>query len=321
MTPFDDDLSEMSAPDSVRDFLDEMRRLSAVAAPEPSAELSALLAGATPLSSALRGRGHGPVRHSRVRRHPLATAAAAAAATTALLVTGAATHRLPASAQRLVSDVVNTVTPFHIDPGDKPVRPGPPTEHPTGAHHSRPGSGPQPSGPSGPAQPSQPSTPGSTRPVATRPVNPAVRTSPKASATTSPTASPTAPATTPAPTPTRTPATTPPSAGAAATAAGPAGSAPAPGGSSTGHAAPGKATGVATGTATANGNAHGKATGGPGAGKGAGSGNGKDTGTGNRGRHAYGVVGHPGSGTGSDGGGRPAPPSPVPSSSVVDEGA
>lgn len=192
MSRFDDDVPEMSAPDSVQNFLGEMRRLAEGVAPEPSAELSAVLSGAMPLPAAPRRLRDVSLPQRRVRRHPLLTAAAVAILAIALLVTGAATHHLPAYAQRLVSRVVNTVTPFHIDPGsrDHPVRPGPVTRsaRPHGPRRSpRPARGPSHSGartsPSAPTPslPTAPSTPITTStptaPVSSGPSTSPVRTS------------------------------------------------------------------------------------------------------------------------------------------------
>lgn len=126
-----------AAGDDVTRFLTEMRALGEVPAPEPSAELAALLAGATPMTLYRR----------RALRVVLRTAVVAALMLSALVV-AAANHSLPRPAQRVVSNVVNDLTPFHIDsdrsgpgvvppmPSDKPtnrIRPTAPTRpaHPS----------------------------------------------------------------------------------------------------------------------------------------------------------------------------------------------
>lgn len=92
-------------------FLAELRDLGTGPAPEPSPELAALLAGAAPL---------GPTRRRRHRRAVLVSAAVAAAVVASTGV-AAARNDLPAPAQRLVSTVVDRLTPFHI--GDEPAHP------------------------------------------------------------------------------------------------------------------------------------------------------------------------------------------------------
>lgn len=117
MSPRDDDLYEMSGVDErvgVAQFLTELRALADVPAPEPSAELAALLGGATPL---------GPRR--RLRRAVVVRTLVVAAAVVAALVLAAAGHRLPAPAQRLVSTVVDTLTPFTIGPDGRHHAPAP----------------------------------------------------------------------------------------------------------------------------------------------------------------------------------------------------
>ena len=125
------------AGDDVTRFLTELRALGDGPPPEPSAELAALLGGATPLLS----------RRALVRT-ALRTAAVAAILL-GVLVVAAANHSLPAPAQRVVSNVVNVLTPFHIGrdhpqpviepprPGDKP-RPVVPSHRPTPTHPATP---------------------------------------------------------------------------------------------------------------------------------------------------------------------------------------
>ena len=127
MTGWNDHIGDMTAIDPVSaQFLDEMRALADFDAPAPSDELEQLFASSLPL--ARRGRvepAHGArlggSDGSGAYRHPLLTAAAAVVAALALLIAGAAAHRLPAYAQRLVSNVVNNFTPFHIDPVRAPA--------------------------------------------------------------------------------------------------------------------------------------------------------------------------------------------------------
>jgi hypothetical protein len=133
MTPYGDDPPEMNTTDPGADpvlagFLHEMRTLADVAAPPTSDELEALFTSSLPLAQ--RGR---PDRRRVPVVRPLLTPLLAAAAVVALLVLGAATHQLPAPAQRLISNVVNSVTPFHIDPEEHPVAPAP-SRHPDRLH-------------------------------------------------------------------------------------------------------------------------------------------------------------------------------------------
>lgn len=121
MTPPSDDPYEMSGvemsgasgragspsagdPASVTQFLLDLRALGEGPVPEPSDELAALLGGVTLLA--------------RRRRHAW-TVARRVALGAAVLVAGttvaAASHSLPQPAQRVVSNVVDTLTPFHID--------------------------------------------------------------------------------------------------------------------------------------------------------------------------------------------------------------
>lgn len=105
---------------AVTRFLADLRSLGEAPAPPPTRELEAIFAGATPLRSRRR--------YGRIARRAILIAAAVVAA----LVAAAANHTLPAPAQRVVSNVVNSVTPFHIGgpPGNTPM-PSSPTKHPT----------------------------------------------------------------------------------------------------------------------------------------------------------------------------------------------
>ncbi|HEV7205178.1 MAG TPA: hypothetical protein VGN18_11245 [Jatrophihabitans sp.] len=112
---------------AVTRFLDDLRSLGEGPAPEPSPELAALLAGVPTLAAARRHR-------PRIVRRVALIAAAVVAGTTL----AAANHQLPAPAQRVVSNVVNDLTPFHIDnphpvptPTTPAVTPTPTTKPPT----------------------------------------------------------------------------------------------------------------------------------------------------------------------------------------------
>ena len=129
MNGFDDDWTEMTStagadsggagaqpptPAAVTMFLSDLRELGEGPVPEPSPELAAFLGGVVPLAPARERR--------RVRRRHVALGVAAS-----ILVAGtggvAAAGRLPAPAQRLVSDVVDHLTPFTIPQGGGPASP------------------------------------------------------------------------------------------------------------------------------------------------------------------------------------------------------
>lgn len=111
-----------SVGDPVTAFLADLRAFADGPAPAPSAELLAAFGGATPLAG---------------RRLPGRRALAVAAAAVVLGATGvaAAQHQLPDPAQRLVSRVVEVLTPFQVDPADrvspKPTRTVPAVPLPT----------------------------------------------------------------------------------------------------------------------------------------------------------------------------------------------
>ncbi len=152
MRPPDDDWDEMSGDDwyegdggaarpgvpatadqaAVTQFLTDLRVLGEAPVPPPTPELEALLGGETTIAEARRaGR-----RRSLPRRGALAAAALVAA--TAATSAAAANHTLPPPAQRVVSNFVNTVTPFHIDPAVTPRRTHPaPASHPPPPGSSR----------------------------------------------------------------------------------------------------------------------------------------------------------------------------------------
>jgi hypothetical protein len=111
---------------AVTRFLVEMSSLAEVDAPAPTAELEAILTGLAT----------GAARRRALHRRLAVRAALVAAATVAGLIAAAANHTLPEPAQRVVSNVVNSVTPFHIDPGTgKPPATVPPARHHLGGEH------------------------------------------------------------------------------------------------------------------------------------------------------------------------------------------
>lgn len=106
-------------------FLTDFRNLGAGRVPQPSAELAAVLAGATPIGSGRRSL-------RLARRSVLGVAAAVLVGGTSA---AAATGRLPQPAQRLVSDVVGTITPFSI-PSDHEMPLAPPHSVSPGPAHA-----------------------------------------------------------------------------------------------------------------------------------------------------------------------------------------
>jgi hypothetical protein len=122
--------------DDITHFLTELRALGDGPAPEPSRELAALLAGAHPFFA------------RRMLVQVALRTALVAALIIGLLVAAAANHSLPQPAQKVVSHVVNVLTPFHIDPRNRP----PATTVPTQPHV------PAPSHPVAPTSPSHPSS-------------------------------------------------------------------------------------------------------------------------------------------------------------------
>jgi hypothetical protein len=94
-------------------FLMELRALGETEPPTPSLEVATLLAG-----------GEHVTRRHRYRR-VAARAALVAAAIVVGLIVAAATHGLPQPAQRMVSNVVNVLTPFEIGPDLPPITTGP----------------------------------------------------------------------------------------------------------------------------------------------------------------------------------------------------
>jgi hypothetical protein len=101
-------------------FLADLRAIGEGPIPEPSPELAALLDGDEPVSS-------GRVMRLRRRHIVLVTAASVLIGGTGA---AAATGRLPQPAQRLVSDVIDRLTPFTV-PSARPGTPsGPPAQAP-----------------------------------------------------------------------------------------------------------------------------------------------------------------------------------------------
>ncbi len=123
--------------DDVTHFLTELRALGDGPAPEPSRELAALLAGAHPFFA------------RRVLVQVAVRTALVAAVVIGLLVAAAANHSLPQPAQKVVSHVVNVLTPFHIDPRDLPPATTVPTAPPVS---------PSPAHPIAPVSPADPSS-------------------------------------------------------------------------------------------------------------------------------------------------------------------
>jgi hypothetical protein len=125
---FDDDLTGMNATNRTDDifgveqsapvtaFLADLRALGQREPPTPCADLAALFAGASPIGIVRRRRA------GRSRRRRMRFAVAAAAATTiGLTVVAAANDKLPQPAQRVVSRLVDVLTPFHVDPAAAPA--------------------------------------------------------------------------------------------------------------------------------------------------------------------------------------------------------
>lgn len=123
--------------DDITHFLTELRALGDGPPPEPSRELAALLAGAHPFFA------------RRMLVQVAVRTALVAALVIGLLVAAAANHSLPQPAQKVVSHVVNVLTPFHIDPRDLPPTTPVPTPPPLS---------PTPSRPVAPTSPSRPSS-------------------------------------------------------------------------------------------------------------------------------------------------------------------
>jgi hypothetical protein len=113
--------ADEAAGAAVARFVTEMRALGEGPAPVPSPELAAILGGASSHRLLSRRR---PARRAQRSRRVLAYATAAAVMVGTAGV-AAANDTLPQPAQRVVSRVVNMLTPLHIDPSRpaKPVEP------------------------------------------------------------------------------------------------------------------------------------------------------------------------------------------------------
>ena len=150
MSRFSDDFDDMDAQgvrhgagdvlgaaDEVTRFLTELRALGDGPPPTPSAELAALLGGATPLF------GRRALVRTAVRT------GAIAAILLGVLVVAAASHSLPSPAQRVVSNVVNVLTPFHIgtDHPQPMIEPPRPSDKPTPTQLPSPSPSPTPTRP------------------------------------------------------------------------------------------------------------------------------------------------------------------------------
>jgi hypothetical protein len=99
---------------AVTQFVNDLRSFGAVSPPEPSADLAAMLSREVPPTAVRAGRVAHRRRH-RGHSRPVLIAGSVAATLIVLTGVGAARHDLPAPAQRMVSTVVNRLTPFHID--------------------------------------------------------------------------------------------------------------------------------------------------------------------------------------------------------------
>lgn len=124
-------------PDEVARFLVALRALGDEPAPAPAHAVAALIGGVAPVRAHL-------YRRLAVR------AALVAAAVLAALVGAAANHSLPQPAQRVVSNVVNDLTPFDIGPG----QPAGPPATPTHTHKPEPDRSRADNDPSGTDEPS-----------------------------------------------------------------------------------------------------------------------------------------------------------------------
>ena len=119
-------------------FLADLHTLGEGPAPEPTAELAALFAGVSSLDAARARRG--PLGRHRVGL----VIAAVAVSTAGLTGLAAANTQLPQPAQRVVSRVVNDLTPFHVDPSRPPAPT--PAPHPSTPAEDSPPTHPDPAG-------------------------------------------------------------------------------------------------------------------------------------------------------------------------------
>ena len=117
----DDGLEDLFADPALVDLLAELRAVADQPAPRPGPELSAVLAGATPIARV------------RARRSRTASALVIGLVSTGVLAGGvgaAAANELPPPVQRVVSRVVHTLTPFELPHPDQQV-PADPDDHAT----------------------------------------------------------------------------------------------------------------------------------------------------------------------------------------------
>lgn len=123
------DMDGIEGSELVTQFLAELRQFADEPAPPPSAELAALLGGATPIQ-------FGAARKGSKGRHRRNVAVVTMVSVAALSATGvaAANDSLPQPAQRVVTSVVNDLTPFHINP--EPLHPSRAVIVPPDATHS-----------------------------------------------------------------------------------------------------------------------------------------------------------------------------------------
>jgi hypothetical protein len=107
-----------AAEDPLAAVLAALRAAAVLSAPEPSPALAALFTAGLPLAERAR---------QRRRRRTIVTGAVIAGASSLTLCGVAAAHdALPGPAQRVMTGIINTVTPFHIDgPGPGTSRPAP----------------------------------------------------------------------------------------------------------------------------------------------------------------------------------------------------
>lgn len=151
-TGSDDDWDDMTdstqlpgAGAALTGFLADLRALGEGPAPDPTPDLAAMLGGAVPLATRRRSR------HAALVRRTMFTAAVTVAGLV-LVSVAAASRVLPAPAQRVVSNVVNFATPFHIDPDPGGAPPTiPPTTTPATTRPSQSSPQPRPTPSTGPA--------------------------------------------------------------------------------------------------------------------------------------------------------------------------
>lgn len=110
--------SDVLEPDELARFLMALRALGDGPVPAPAPAVVAMFGDVVPVRSR-------PVRRAAVR------VALVAAVTVGGLVAAAANHSLPSPAQRVVSNVVNDLTPFDIGPNHPPAMPTAPPTRPT----------------------------------------------------------------------------------------------------------------------------------------------------------------------------------------------